>query len=293
MKPVVVGLGEVLWDMLPGGRKLGGAPANFACHAQHLGADGRVVSAVGDDDLGHDLLAALQSMGLTSEHIQVSPGRSTGTVTVRVDDQGKPHYVIHEGVAWDNMTFGSDLVRLAAMADAVCVGSLAQRCEATRTTTQQFLDATRPACWRVFDLNLRQAFYSRDVVATTLYKTRLMKLNDEEWPVLAGLLELPVPLPDGLKMLCNRFGVEVVALTRGPEGSLVYSRDGLHALPAARVEVADTVGAGDAFTAALTMGLLRGCALPVAHEHAARVAAYVCTRHGATPNLPPNLVRCV
>jgi fructokinase len=289
MARIVVGLGEILWDLFPGGRKLGGAPANFACHANRLGVEGVTASSVGDDAPGRDILGSLRQMGLGEQYIQIQREYPTGTVTVRIDARGVPSYTIHEGVAWDHMAFGPGLEDLAGRADAVCVGSLAQRCEASRNTIHRFLDATRPACLRVFDVNLRQGFYSRDVIETTLRKTRVVKMNDEEWPMLARLLGIMPGFPDGLDTLRERFGLEAIALTRGPGGSVLFSRNGLHELGAVPVKVVDTVGAGDAFTAALTVGMLNGWPFPLAHEHAAKVAAYVCTQCGATPELPKEL----
>jgi fructokinase len=292
MKPLVVGLGEILWDLLPEGKELGGAPANFAYHADRLGAKGIVVSSVGDDALGREILATLQSLALSGEHVRVQGEHPTGTVSVDLNEQGMPRYTIHEGVAWDFIPSAPELDRLARQAHAVCVGSLAQRHDVSRRTVHRFLDATAPSCWRVFDLNLRQRFYTRDIIETTLKKTRLFKLNDEEWPVLADMLGVSAGLPGGLAALRERFRLDVIALTRGAEGSLICYDAGIHALAGRKVKVVDTVGAGDAFTAALLMGIMAGRPVPEAHEHAARLAAYVCTRRGATPDIPPEPESC-
>ena len=289
-KPVVVGLGEVLWDLFPGGRKLGGASANFAWHANQLGATGIVVSSIGDDDLGHEILSALHLMGLDGGFIHRQASYPTVTVNVRVDSGGIPSYTIHERVAWDSIPFSPDLALLAQRADAVCVGSLAQRSAITSRTIQNFLDATPPACWRVFDLNLRQQFYSRETIELTLRKTRLLKLNDEEWPILADMFGLDAEVPGGMKKLMRLFDIEIVALTRGAEGSLIYSATETHTAKAPLVKVIDTVGAGDSFTAAFVMGILKGRPLTRAHAQAAKVASYVCTQQGATPEIPDELV---
>ena len=290
MKPVVVGMGEVLWDVFPGGRVLGGAPANFAYHANQMGATGIIASSVGNDESGRGILSGLHDMGLDSRFIHIHEKCPTGTVTVSVDSGGKPSYTINEYVAWDSIPFAMDVAALARTTDAVCVGSLAQRSEISCRTIQRFLDATRLECWRVFDINLRQKFYARETIEATLSKTRLLKLNDEEWPILAEMFGVTTVVPGGLKKLMRRFGIEIVALTRGAEGSLICSHSLTHAVQAPPVQVVDTVGAGDSFTAALVMGILRGHPLPLAHEHASRVAAYVCTQRGATPKIPTELV---
>jgi len=290
LKPVVVGLGEILWDLLPSGRKLGGAPANFAFHASQLGAQGLVVSSVGTDALGRDIFGRLPALGLTTRFVTMLDAYPTGTVSVQLDAHGTASYVIHEGVAWDHIRFVRETEILASRADAVCVGSLAQRNADSRATIQRFLTATRTECLRIFDLNLRQHYFDREIIETTLHRCQVLKLNDEEWPVLASLLGIEPTFPAGLRALLNEYGLSLIALTCGPRGSLLCSPAETDRLEAAPVHVADTVGAGDAFTGALAVGLLKGRPLPVIHRHAARVAAYLCTQPGATPPLPADLV---
>ena len=291
--PLVVGIGEVLWDMLPGGKQLGGGPANFAYHAAALGACGVVVSRVGDDDFGWNILERLDALQIDRQRVSVDPEQPTGRVDVTLDRSGAPRYVIHEPVAWDFLAADAELLDLAARADAVCFGTLAQRSAASRDAIRSFLGAARPDCLRVFDINLRQSYYSADVVDSSLRITDVLKLNDEELPTVARLLGLPaaeVTEPaDAIAGLMSRYPLRLVALTRGGRGSLLVSRDGETSdhpgVPAPAI--ADTVGAGDAFTAALVTGLLGKLPLQRINEVANRLAAYVCTQPGATPAVPP------
>lgn len=287
--PWVVGLGEILWDLLPTGRKLGGAPANFAFHAGQLGARSVIVSSVGTDPLGTEIISQLTELGLDTGFVAILDGRPTGTVSVTLDAGGTASYTIHENVAWDHIPLTPAATALAARADAVCTGSLAQRHTDSRATIQRFLGATRPGCLRIFDLNLRQHYYDRAAIDSTLRLCQVLKLNDEEWPVLARMLDLAPAVPEGLRTLLTRYGLRLVALTCGPRGSLLCSDRAVDQVDARATRVVDTVGAGDAFTAVLAAGLLQGRPLPVIHRHAARVAAYVCSQPGATPRLPPEL----
>lgn len=295
-RPVVVGLGEVLWDILPAGKQLGGAPANFAYHARAQGATGVVVSRVGDDALGREILARLDALGLDLRHVSVDARHPTGTVNVRLDAGGVPQYVIHESAAWDYLATGGALRELAGATDAVCFGTLAQRSAVSRGAVRDFLRATGPDCLRVFDINLRQSYYDRTVVHESLLLSDVLKLNEDEVHVLADRLELvgarEVGDVDGVvAALLDRYPLRLVALTRGGAGSLLCARDGRRSdhqgFPVANV--ADTVGAGDAFTAAMVMGLLRGDDLDRINAHANRLAAYVCSQHGATPAIPEEL----
>lgn len=287
--PIVVGLGELLWDVFPSGKRPGGAPANFAAMAAQLGARGVVASAVGDDDLGRELLQWLASAGLSDECVQTNR-RPTGIVTVGVGSDGKPRYRIHEDVAWDHVEWTPALADLASRADCVCFGSLAQRGPTSRATVRRFLEAVPPRCLRIFDINLRQHYYDREVVERSLAIANVLKLSDEEWPVVAELLEVSGDEAQGIVDLRRRWNLRLVALTRGAEGSIVFGEDDhLNRAKGPRVRVVDTVGAGDAFTAAMAVGTLRGRPLDEVHEHASRVAAYVCTQPGATPRLPEDL----
>ncbi len=287
--PLVVGIGELLWDLLPDGRQMGGAPANFAFHAQALGASSAIVSAVGDDRSGREILEELGRRGLERGGIAVVSGAPTGTVTVVLDAGGIPRYTIHEGVAWDAIPWSAGLAKLAARADAVCFGSLAQRSPASRATIGAFLDATRPDCPRVLDLNLRQSYFDRDLVLSLLGRATVLKLNDEELGTVSRMLALPGSESQALAGLLEAYPLSLIALTKGPSGSRLFGPgvDIIH--PGQPVETADTVGAGDAFTAALVTGMLRHKSWPEIGERANRIAGYVCSRKGAWPDLPAEL----
>ncbi len=289
-RPLIVGLGEVLWDMLPGGRQLGGAPANVAFHANGLGGRGAVVSCVGDDELGREIRRLLAEAGLDDRAVGVDPDRPTGTVTVELDAGGKPTFTIHENVAWDAIPFDDVLAELMARADAVCFGSLAQRSETSRATIRRALQATKPGCLRICDVNLRQSYYSRDVLVESFRAADVLKLNDEELPVVARLLALSAADDESaMRELLQQFDLRLVILTSGPAGSVLMSPQQTSRRPASQVDVVDSVGAGDAFTAAAAMGLLGGADLATIHDRAEQVAGYVCTQPGATPALPERL----
>lgn len=265
----------MLWDLLPSGSVLGGAPANFACHARALGAETTLVSRVGDDEPGREILARLPH-----DAIQVDPKRSTGTVSVTLE-AGQPHYTIHENVAWDAIEPDMHVRE----ADAVCFGSLAQRSPISRASIQQMVAATRPDALRVFDINLRQSFYSREVIEASLALANVLKLNDAELPVIEEMFALR-----GIEAIAVRFDLRAVALTRGGEGSALWASGRRAEHPGIPTTVRDTIGAGDSFTAALTLGLLAGRSLDRILDHASRVAAYVCSQSGATPPLPPEVL---
>jgi fructokinase len=280
-RPLILTLGEILWDLLPGGKQLGGAPANFGCHAAQLGADVRIVSAVGDDELGREILMRLRGHDLDTSLIAVDPQHPTGTVTVTLA-AGQPTYTIHERVAWDFIPATPALIDLAGRADCVCFGTLAQRGPDSRETIRAVLSRTRPDSVRVFDINLRQHYYDRGMIDGSLGRATVLKINDQE---IATLGESPVGL-------FSRFpGLRLIALTRGSDGSALYAADGSVAehpgYPAA--PMADAIGAGDAFTAALAVGLLAGRSLTQINDVANRLASYVCTQSGATPPIPAEL----
>lgn len=284
-----LGLGEVLWDLLPSGAQMGGAPANFAYHARALGADAGVITRVGNDSLGHDILKRFEALGLPTNLVQRDDRAPTGTVTVQLSADGVPQFTIHENVAWDRLATTEEALATVAAADAVCFGSLGQRCEPARSTIQRLVSAVRPAALRIFDINLRQHFYSRDVVERSLQEANVLKLNDAELPVLAAMFGLSGPVRAQMERLAGCFKLQVVALTRGPRGSLLFGPGGWSDHGGLPVEVCDTVGAGDAFTAAMTLGLLAGWNLDRVNEHANQVARYVCSCPGATPPLPASL----
>ena len=289
MRPLLVGIGEILWDMLPGGKQLGGAPANFAYQANALGGRGVVVSRVGEDALGREILARLDSCGVDRMFVSTDARHPTGTVDVRVDERGVPEYVIHEDVAWDHLGVTPELLALASRVDCVCYGTLAQRGERSRKSIGEFLRATRADCLRVFDINLRQSFFSAGLIEDLLGVSGVMKLNDAELPVVGRLLRLGDEEEEIVKGLFGRFGLNAVALTRGAEGSSIYTPEARFDQPAVRVDVVDTVGAGDAFTAAMTLGMCAGVEMGKIREMAARASAFVCTQAGAMPAMPPEL----
>lgn len=286
----VIGIGEVLWDVFPGGKKLGGAPANFAYHAHALGADAYVVSRVGNDALGREIVAALDSLGLATTCVSIDPTRPTGTVTVEVTPDGQPRYTIHEGVAWDYLNADTATFERAAAADAICFGSLAQRSADSRAAVRSLLEVSRPAALRIFDVNLRQNFYSRDVIEGSLEVANVLKLNDAELPILARLLGLKENAEQvQLAELAQRHGLRLIAYTRGSRGSMLFDGKEWSEHAAREIDVKDTVGAGDAFTGAVAMGMLAGWDLPMIGRRANEIAAYVCTCDGATPPLPEEL----
>lgn len=289
VKHNVIGLGEVLWDLLPGGRQLGGAPANFAYHAGALGAAATVISRVGNDPLGREVRQRLADLGVSTECLEVDDVAPTGTVGVDLSPEGQPRYTIHEGVAWDGIRGEAAGRRAAAAADAVCFGTLAQRREPARSAVRSLVAAMRPDAWRVLDVNLRQHFHSHDVLEGSLALANGVKLNESELPVLAGNMGLRGSEREQLVQLAGRFQLRVVAYTRGERGSLLLHDGRWSERGPAAVRVADTVGAGDSFTAAMVLGLLAGWDLEVVHDRAAGVAAYVCTQRGATPALPDSL----
>jgi len=287
----IVGLGEILWDMLPTGKQLGGAPANFAYHAQALGGQGMVAGCIGQDSLGEEVLQQLRDVNLDTQYIAVDPGHPTGTVSVELDSEGKPDYVIHEQVAWDFIPFSPELEALAGRAQAVCFGSLCQRAPVSRQSIQRFLTATHTNCIRVFDINLRQAFYGSDIIRDMLDLCQVLKLNDEELPILAQMLQMEGEEQDLLSQLQQRYDLQVIVLTKGAAGSMLFSADQVsHQRIESELEIADTVGAGDAFTAAVCVGLLQKRDLDTINRAASRLAAYVCTQHGAMPPVPQSLV---
>jgi fructokinase len=282
----VAGIGEILWDIMPSGKQLGGAPANFAYHAHGLGARSRVISRVGRDDLGAEILQRLQALGLPTEGIQVDPSSPTGTVSVELLADGQPRFTIHEDVAWDRLALEQAALDAVGEADAVSFGTLAQRSEPARGTIQALLAAVRPGAWRILDINLRQHYFSREIIETSLRLSNAVKLNDAELPVLAEMLGLRGNVRQQIEELARQHSQRLVCLTRGADGSLLYSQGQWADDPSQPVAVKDTVGAGDAFTAALAVGLLTGKPLDAINRLANQVARYVCSCEGATPPLP-------
>jgi fructokinase len=285
MPPLVIGLGELLWDLFPDGRRAGGAPANVAYHANQLGARGLPASCIGTDPLGDELLDFLQSRSLETRLIQRDPDRPTGTVTVELTAGGQPRYIIHEQVAWDHLQPTAALLAAARDAAAICFGTLAQRTVDSRETIHRCLAAAGPKTLIVYDVNLRQHWYDRSWIERSLRTSRIVKLNDEELPVLARLLALPDESLATFAAHTRELGVQIVVLTRGAAGCSVATERGVVDVSSAPIQVVDTVGAGDAFTAAFIHGLL----LHWPPERAARLAnavgGLVASRAGAMPEI--------
>ena len=273
--------------MLPEGKKIGGAPANFAYHVSQYGFDGYVVSAVGDDKLGNEILESFNNRRL-NYLIQRVP-YPTGTVQIELDEAGIPCYEIKENVAWDNIPFTVDLEKLAKKTRAVCFGSLAQRNTVSRETINRFLDVMSDAAgqYRVFDVNLRQGFYDKEILCNSMKRCNILKINDEELIAVSRMFEYPgIDLEDKCRALLSEYGLEILILTCGVNGSYVFTRENVSFVNTPKIEVADTVGAGDSFTATFISAILKGKSIREAHELAVEVSAYVCTQNGAMPELP-------
>ena len=286
----VVGIGEVLWDVLPEGKKLGGAPANFACHVSRFGLNGLVISAVGKDKPGDEIINIFNQKRL--EYQLERTDFPTGTVEVTLDNAGVPQYDIKENVAWDNIPFTEGIRQIASRTQAVCFGSLAQRSQNSRRSINAFLDSMPDSedSLKVFDINLRQNFYSEEIVQESLSKCNILKINDEELLIVKDLLSLR---GRSQEELCNELmalgNLRMLILTCGTKGSMVFSQEGISVLGTPTVQVADTVGAGDSFTAAFISSLIKGKTVREAHQTAVNVSAYVCTQQGAMPPLPKSL----
>ena len=287
---VVVGIGEILWDLLPAGKQLGGAPTNFAYHANALGAHGIVAGCVGDDALGREILQRLDGLRVDRQYVSIHPSAPTGTVEVKLDEKGVPDFIIHRNVAWDLIPASAELMRLAPQADAVCFGSLAQRGEVSRQTIQKFLAATRKDCLRIFDINLRQSFFTKQVIECSLEASDVLKLNDTELPVITKLLDLPQGEAEGMEALLRKYSLRMIALTLGAHGSRLHVPGRVFEHPGYPAKVVDTVGAGDAFTAAMAIGLLRNREAAQINDKANRLASFVCSQSGATPKIPQDLL---
>jgi fructokinase len=287
--PSVVSLGEVLWDVFDDEARFGGAPANLACHAAAFGARVTMVSGVGDDLPGTQAMAVLRDHGVNVDAVACIPDAPTGSVRVSLDAKGLAHYTVQPDVAWDRIPWTPALERLASRADAACFGTIAQRGQTSRQTIRRFLDATGPHCLRVFDANLRQDYYDRTLIEQSLQRSTVLRLNDAELSVFAAMFGLDGAADAEIRQLLERFGLQLVILTLGDRGAILCDRAQTVVVAAEPVQVVDTVGAGDAFGATITMGLLAGCDLRAMAEHASRVAGYVCAHRGAVPELPPAL----
>jgi fructokinase len=281
---VVVGLGELLWDMLPEGRQLGGAPANFAYMTSLLSDEGVVTSRVGADELGEEAKHHLTRLGLSTTYVQTDPTYGTGVAQVAVDGNGQPTFHFAQPSAWDYLEWTAAWQTLAQRTDAVCFGSLAQRLPQSRQTIFSFLKTIRPETTRVFDVNLRQSFYSAQILADSAKHADIIKLNHDELPIVVRSLGFPYhDESSAAQWLRHTFRIKLVCITRGARGSLLANEHGIHEHPGISVQVADTVGSGDAFTAALVYHYLRGGSLPTMNEAANRMGAWVASQTGATP----------
>ncbi|NLI37451.1 MAG: carbohydrate kinase [Bacteroidales bacterium] len=293
MNDLIVGIGEALWDVLPEGKTLGGAPANFAYHVSQFGLHSCVVSAIGNDKLGHEIIENFDSKKL--HHQLASVPYDTGTVIVGLDKVGVPCYTIKENVAWDNIPFTSELEELAHHTRAVCFGSLAQRSAVSCQTINRFLD-TMPGGegqYKIFDINLRQNFYTEEIISNSLQKCNILKINDEEFLIISRLFGYPdIDIENGCEMILEKYNLEMLILTCGADGSYVFTPDSaVSFIETPEVDVADTVGAGDSFTAAFLASILKGKSVPDAHRLAVDVSAYVCTQSGAMPVLPKKMLK--
>ena len=288
---LIVSIGEILWDIFPEGKRLGGAPANFAFHTNRLGLNSLVVSAIGSDVLADEIVAILKEKGVNS-HIERT-SFPTGTVRVELNEKGIPTYEITENVAWDNIPFTPGLEAIARATKAVCFGSLAQRSEISRATIRRFIDAI-PASndpLIVFDINLRLNFYSPQTLIDSLRRCNVLKINDEELDILSRLFELSDSEPvERCRMILEKYNLRILILTCGADGSYILTPDAVSYMPAPKIEVADTVGAGDSFTAAFIASIVKGDSIQAAHRKAAEVSAFVCSQNGATPELPKEMI---
>ena len=290
MNEVVVGMGEALWDVLPEGKKIGGAPANFAYHVSQFGLPVSVVSAVGDDALGHEIVENFVSKGL--KHLIETVPYPTGTVQVEIDPAGVPQYEIKENVAWDNIPYTARLENLASRTRAVCFGSLAQRNVVSRNTINRFLHAMPQTDNNliVFDVNLRQGFYTKEILCNSMERCNILKINDEELVIVSRMLGYPgIDLQDKCRIILGKYNLKMLILTCGINGSYVFTPGHVSFKPTPKVEVADTIGAGDSFTAAFIASILNGDSVDKAHARAVKVSAFVCAQKGAMPILPPEI----
>ena len=288
MKRLVVGLGEVLWDMLPEGRKIGGAPVNFAYHAGQFGIDTMAVSAIGNDKLGEDTIAEMNGKHLN--HIFPSVPYPTGSVQVSLDEKGVPAYDIKENVAWDNIPFTNEIESVARSCRAVCFGSLAQRNAVSRNTNLKYIQRTPRGCILIFDINLRQNFYTSNVIHDSLELCNILKINDEEIMLVSRMFNYDSSnIENVCRTIMEDFSLEMVILTCGTKGSYIFTKGGVSFMPTPKVNVADTVGAGDSFTGSFCAAILRGLPVAEAHKKAVEVSAYVCTQNGAMPEIPESM----
>ena len=288
MKRYIVGLGEALWDVLPDGKKLGGAPANFAYHAAQFGLDTIAISALGEDKLAEETIDALKEHNLN--YLMPRVPYPTGTVQVTLTGDGIPTYDIKENVAWDNIPLTDEMLEVAKNARAVCFGSLAQRNVVSRENIHKFLDATPDDCVKIFDINLRQQFYTKEVIKESLKSCNILKINDEELVLIGRMFGYPgLDIENKCWLILGKYNLDMLVLTCGTNGSYVFTPGQMSFQETPKVEVADTVGAGDSFTGSFVGSILNGKPVPEAHKTAVQVSAFVCTQNGAMPVVPDRL----
>lgn len=292
MNKVIVGLGEALWDCLPDGSKLGGAPANFAYHASQFGNDAYAISAIGNDALGDQTLKEFDEKHL--KYVMPRVDYPTGTVQVELDEEGIPTYDIKQNVAWDNIPFTLEIENVAKHCGCVCFGSLAQRSKISRDTIHRFLDSTPMSCLKIFDINLRQNFYTKEIIQESLKSCDILKINDEELVTIGRLFGYPgLDIENKCYLILGKYNLKMLVLTCGTNGSYVFAPGVKSYQPTPKVEVDDTVGAGDSFTGSFASAILAGMPIKEAHKLAVEVSAYVCTQPGAMPKLPESLLNRV
>ncbi|EFZ37791.1 kinase, PfkB family [Hoylesella oralis ATCC 33269] len=289
MEQLIIGLGEALWDCLPEGKKLGGAPANFAYHVGQFGLPSLAISAVGNDELGNETLKAFDRKRL--KYIMPRVDFPTGTVQVVLDVEGVPTYDIKEGVAWDNIPFTGDIKEAAEHCRAVCWGSLAQRNEVSQNTINKFLKSTPKGCLKIFDINLRQNFYTKEIIQSSLRLCNVLKINDEELVTIGRMFGYPgLDIENKCWLILGKYNLDMLVLTCGVNGSYVFAPGSMSFRETPKIEVADTVGAGDSFTGSFTAAILAGLPIAEAHRLAVDVSAFVCTQNGAMPVLPKEFI---
>lgn len=288
----IIGLGEVLYDILPTGPKLGGAPANFAYHTSQFGFDAYTISAVGNDILGDHALKTFDNNGL--KYIIPRVPYPTGTVNVDLNEHGVPTYIFTPNVAWDHLKFTPEIEAAAKDCRAVCFGTLAQRSEESRQTINKFLDTTPADCLKIFDINLRGNFYTKEIIQESTTYADILKINDEELVILGRMFDYPsLDMENKCRLILEKYNLKMIVLTCGINGSYVFAPKQKSFQPTSKVEVADTVGAGDSFTGSFTAAILSGMPIKEAHKLAVEVSAYVCTQKGAMPKLPKELTERV
>ncbi|MBI9071891.1 MAG: carbohydrate kinase [Melioribacteraceae bacterium] len=285
----IVGVGEILWDVFPQGRKLGGAPANFSYICKELGAEAYVISAIGNDEIGKELIADADKKNINKKYIQIHPKYPTGEVSVVIGGDGEAHYKIHELVAWDSIKNEKRLKELLSRVDAISFGTLAQRAMVSRNTIREILYSTAPNAIKMLDLNLREQYYNKIIIEDMLLYADVLKLNEDELPIVAKYLGFESDEDKVLKYLLEKFSLNLIAYTKGKKGSRLITAKEESVMGSPKVDVVDTVGAGDAFSAALVMGLLNNLELKEIHGLAVDIASYVCTQNGAMPEIPEEI----